>query len=802
MNSKRILNSNLTLLINLNFYQMKKVLLGLLVVALTVVGCQNYDDQFDSLNDKIASLSSEVSALKAIQTTVTALGTKLDALAGSALTDSDLAEILTEVADVQASVDGLDAVTDEVEDLNDEVDQILEKLGDLLAANAFYEGNLTITNLGQLANAHELIKTGADDPTITVKGHVRVVVGTALKDSIASVNSILAKIRSVQGTVTVTSEVDAPLPALSYVTGDVFLDGKKGKAAIAADKLLTVDGNLHVTDLTGALSFPALGSVGTVQINNTETKNVTITSVSIPGMTAGTVQTAAGKLILPNATSVSLGGTLPAQVILAKCTAFDLTTGGSQGDLELLLGGTAATLSLGVTKLTGITSITTSGNINLTAVTDVATATFTFTTASSELHLPAVTKITAGGLAGGFTTNDKCVTVDLSALKTLTATMTLPGVTGLTLTALTSQTMPIIAVKATVYDAPALSVKEGLIDLKDATDLTVHLGSLVHTATYSDLLPDAARIKTLKLMAQDNGSVLSVATFTILADLTYAGVKAKTPAANAQNNTLSITASNTKLTSLAISGYLGSLTVSATPLLTSLDTTGGYIVDTQVDSNPKLTSFVFAHSHVQKDNASSVAIRNNPLITSVDMSSLPKVQTVTITNNVKLTSIVAPSATVLATSNATITVKISGNKLSGTYTAATAPSGTVSYTAATLVSAEASSFKSWIEANRIVDLNGGPSGDGTLDRTLAKLDGTSTAPALGSGVTGNAIIYDIDIDDVDAATGAQALSAKLDADAAVQKGPDGNAATADDDSDNATNAASGISTHNELQLVQ
>jgi hypothetical protein len=669
---------------------------------------------------------------------------------------------------------------------------------------------LTITNLGQLANAHELIKTGADDPTITVKGHVRVVVGAALKDSIASVNSILAKIRSVQGTVTLTSEVDAPLPALSYVTGNVFLDGKKGKAAIAADKLLTVDGNLHVTDLNGDLAFPSLGSVGIVEIKVTEAKSVTITSLNISGMTAGTVQTESGKLILPNATSVSLGGTLPAQVVLKKCTAFDLTTGGSQGNLELLLGGTAATLGLGVTKLTGITSITTSGNINLPNVTEVATATFKFETASSELHLPAVTKIASAGMTGGFTTNDKCVTVDLAALKTLTATMTLPGVTGLTLTALTSQTMPIIAVKATVFDAPAVSVKEGLIDLKDGADLTVHLGSLVHTATYSNLLPDAARVKTLKLMAQDNGSVLSVATFTILADLTYAGVEAKTPAANAQNNTLSITASNTKLSALAISGYLGALTIAAAPELVTLDTTGGYIIDLLVNANPKLTTFVFGHNHVQKDNASTVTIGNNPLITSVDMSSLGKVKTVSVTTNVKLTSIVAPSSSVLATSSAIVSVTIHGNKLSGTWTAGTAPSETVSYTAPTLVSAEASSFKSWIEANRIVDYNdeaGGPNGDGKPDRTLAKTDFTTTDIARGSGVTAQAIFYNIDIDDVDAATGSQALSAKLDASTTAQAGADGTHSTARDDSDNKTGnawskAGGGISTHNELQLVQ
>ena len=46
---------------------MKKGLLGLLVVALTIVGCQNYDDQFDELNDKILSLSQSISELDGIR---------------------------------------------------------------------------------------------------------------------------------------------------------------------------------------------------------------------------------------------------------------------------------------------------------------------------------------------------------------------------------------------------------------------------------------------------------------------------------------------------------------------------------------------------------------------------------------------------------------------------------------------------------------------------------------------------------------------------------------------------------------
>ena len=39
---------------------MKKGLLGLVILALTIVGCQNYDDQFDELNDKILTLSQRV----------------------------------------------------------------------------------------------------------------------------------------------------------------------------------------------------------------------------------------------------------------------------------------------------------------------------------------------------------------------------------------------------------------------------------------------------------------------------------------------------------------------------------------------------------------------------------------------------------------------------------------------------------------------------------------------------------------------------------------------------------------------
>ena len=133
------------------------------------------------------------------------------------------------------------------------------------------------------------------------------------------------------------------------------------------------------------------------------------------------------------------------------------------------------------------------------------------------------------------------------------------------------------------------------------------------------------------------------------------------------------------------------------------------------------------------------------------MSSLSKVGTVDIQGNAKLASIVAPSTSVLATSLATINVVISANDITGTYTAATAPTGTVTYTAPVITNASLASFKAFINANVNVDI---ADPIGTPDRTLAAAGHASyaansnTGAAFG-GVTANPVIFNMDIDNVD-----------------------------------------------------
>jgi len=129
---------------------MKKGLLSFLLAALTLVGCQNYDDQFDELNAKILALQSELTSISAIQSAITDLNTKIAAVQSSALTAADLAGIISDLDAVQAAVANLGDVGTEVENLNAEVDEILAALDDLLAANAVI--NQDQTNNGIFIN--------------------------------------------------------------------------------------------------------------------------------------------------------------------------------------------------------------------------------------------------------------------------------------------------------------------------------------------------------------------------------------------------------------------------------------------------------------------------------------------------------------------------------------------------------------------------------------------------------------------------------------------------------------------------
>jgi hypothetical protein len=310
--------------------------------------------------------------------------------------------------------------------------------------------------------------------------------------------------------------------------------------------------------------------------------------------------------------------------------------------------------------------------------------------------------------------------------------------------------------------------------------------------------------KTTELTVGSQTGTLDVSVGADLATLNFTGAQHTPAGEDNQTNALSITVSNTKLKTLNIgaTSYLKDLNITNSALETL--NTAGAIINTNVVSNAALTTFGFAHTHLQGDRESTVAIGDNALITSVNMSSLSKVGTVSVTNNPKLTSLVPPSSDVLATSLANISVSINNNKLAGTYKPATAPTGTVTYSLPEITSTELSAFKSWILANQDVDI-ADPIGGSTATEIAASLDRTHLAAgaagyATGSGVTGVSFSMDIDETDNTATTAVEkvTLQSLMAADTAATAGATGSGA--DDDNDNA--ATLGVGTARELATVQ
>ena len=682
---------------------MKKGLLGLLVIALTVVGCQNYDDQFDDLNSKISSLATTVDGLLSVQTSVSALSTKLDNLASTALTDSDLTGILTEVAAVKASVAALETtdvsgIEAEVADLDTEVASIIEKLNELLTANAVINQNIRITSLAELSLAEDLISTGAEDPNVTINGSL-VVNTTGSSDitgaaNVTRLNAVMAKIKVVMKTVTVTTDEAVSASALQYIQGNLDIAAATG--SVAAGALTTVTGAMTINQ-GGALLMPTLNSVaGGITIN---TSGVTVTSVDFSGLTEGAARTGANALELAEATSVKISGVLPTTVNCPKATTFVSNSTSAQTTTTITIDG-STDFSLGSASFSGDVAITATGAVNLAGVTSAKALSIT---SGGDINLGGLTAITGTAAISGTTANLGSVAsiaastvvtatdITLAALASTsgTGTLTLVGPTSVSLPALTSNVGGITAADATTFAAPAL-VTSGTIDVKAAA--TVHVKNLTSTFT----LADWGTIVNLKLFEQDTSIDFSQAAHLVTLDFTG---KLVSPAVeNGQANALTISSGNASLTTLTIgsAGGIGTLTVSASTLTTLK--TAGVILNTVVTRNTALATFEFEHTHVNGDNATVVDIVGNPKILAVNLGTLSKVKHVNITGNASLTTVSAPSAAVLAEPITTVTVTIQNNDTGGTYTKAVAGTETTPYQPATLTGETVTGFKGFIDA--------------------------------------------------------------------------------------------------------
>ena len=746
----------------------KRSLLSLLALAgIFLVGCQNYDDQFDQLNKKINDLQTDLDNVGDINSKIEALQEDIDDLAN----DDSVSDIATSVAELQSRLTALgeqltelqnavgedpEVTQEDVDEINDSIEELQEQIDELLSRNAFAQGPISITNQAELAYVRSLGEFS------NVRGNLTVnITDEELRDSIDVVNTILGRIQVISGgDLSLTGHASHTLDAseISFVDGNLTVATKDADLSALA----SVSKNVNLT-YAKSYNFPNLTKTGSITL----TDGTGVTQVNFPvlravdGSKLSTTGSTAGHATFSRATSVNLG-----DIEVTNLTANEATTV-SLGYDGPLSGTTTITATKADASIT--TKITSTGTKTFTIVADDG-ATLDLSTLKTVNGITSLTggTVNLSALTGAATlTINEAETITLDALTAATGTVNLPDATAVTANKLAAA-RAINAVKATRFSASVLALTH-TVSLTKATDITI--------GSSSAALLEAPAVKDLTLTQLANGVTLEVDGYTKLEDLSVTGKEAATRGHNNQNNEV-ISDDAAKLETVTLAGFLGLVDLANNDDLNEI-TTSGNIRGIEINNNDDLEEITLGHSFVSGDLASTVTVTNNADLSSLNMAAVKRAKTITVQDNAKLTSIVVDtgqSTESLAEPVANLNFTVTGNKLLGSYTAARAGTETTAYVPAKAVQADLYRFKQLIKAYQ--GRTGGHSGNMTFNLSYDEVAG----PVPGTTVAGT-------------------LIASLDADTIAQTGPGG---TAPAQTDNGTNANSGINNHatiDELALL-
>ena len=661
---------------------MKKGLLSLLALALTVVGCQNYDDQFDELTSQITSLQSTVDGLTGISTAISSLQSDVTAItaavAGLSNYDdtavlSQLGTISSTLADLLAQLDGVATAAD-LETISNTLADVQADVKELLNANATISQAILINSSASLQYVESLIATGTDDPNVIVNNTVTIDTGTLTDAEKARANEVAAKIATVIGDVTITGAEAITMSELTYIDGNYIVSG----ADHSEPKLSSITGDLIITqEVAAPLTFGVLSSV--TNIVGKGTTLATVTSIDLSGVTvSGDVGTGtvSNTLTATQATGIIDLGTVDnfatitankaSQIIIDDAAAYP----------------TALTINAAVAS-----------NINITAATSLGGALTIVATDSTVLNADTLTGTLSANIAVG-----DLGTANLDGVAEITGTL---GASVLNVDGLThlggSATVDLDGITSLVTTA---ELGSNAVGTAAATAITISKFSDVDAGSLTDL--GSAVLASLTVTAQSGqvsftgGSADDLKTLHITLDGADTGVDVEVSGVNS-------------LTHLTIAGTAREVNVNANTALTTL-TTEGFINDFTADTLAALSSLDIGHTYTTDfTRPFNFVVNDVDLITSLDLSSLNKVFNLFITNNAVLSDITAPANTIAITPdtlNGTIpNIMVLNNSIQATYTAAqaTVPSDGINpqtdFVSSTLESSSLSSIKDFIEAN-------------------------------------------------------------------------------------------------------
>ncbi|MDA9262634.1 hypothetical protein N9P64_00845 [bacterium] len=654
---------------------MKKGLLSLLAVALTIVSCQNYDDQFAELTGLVNTLSSDVEGLTQVQTDLASVKATVNGLvtAISAIPTTDnstaLTDVLAKLVLAQADIDAIELIlaggvasADDLAAIDTLIDAVQDGVNTLLTKNAAITVNIIINDTDTLATAAEYIEIGELSPAgYLLSGTLTVDHTNLTDDQITEANILTAKIISVSSAVTVNGAVD--LSGLSYIGGKYSI---KGAVAPLDDTISSLGNDLDVDGEQGVISFPNLTSiVGNVLVTS---EKASVTSIDLSSVT----------VVGADKTFQVGNSSLFTALETADFGPYVMTTVDNPLATSITLGQktTSAALNITAPKATTIdVNVMTDNDEAITIISAASTAVIHFDalkTASAvisntgsvlEFHLPALTE-TDNAL------NLNAATVNLSGLKKVLddGDITLvDNVAVLTTSAFVSAVEP-ITFKTTGpahvdFSSLVLSVDGALSLSVSTTQVTV--------ASTSDA--------TLARMG-----VLSANTKLITANVT------------AQSTSVSLTAQANKLTTLNFTGKISAAAAVSleidnaaaalkTIVVADVDnlelissavvtvTTSGAINDVVLTTGAAtLKSVTIGHGPHAYTNypAQKFEATGNTALKAVDLSTVVLLDEATITGNDALAVITAPAATGMLLSNALVNLTINDNSLTATGTVA------------------------------------------------------------------------------------------------------------------------------------
>ena len=678
---------------------MKKGLLSLLALALTVVGCQNYDDQFAELTSLIEDLQTEVEgipdvsqSIATLQSTVAAIssavtsGNAANAAANQA-TVASLATVSQTLADLQASLGNvaqagdLDAISSTLADVQADVRELLE-------ANAVINQDITINNAATLEYVETLISTAADDPNVIVNGKVLIDTRNLTDAEVTRASAVAAKLATILGDgagdpgLEVISDSAVTFTNLAFIDDDYTVNGADQDDAA----LRTVSGNLSINHngADAALDYSQITSVGDVTIAATTASSAT--SVNFSGVDGGTMTIlgqAAGVLNYPRAATVDLGtfdfGTIDAAS--ASSINSDMSATTTNLIIEADVAGSVTFNSLEDATHTITVNASSTTNVFFNALDNATGAIDAATPKVNQFHIPALA-------ATGATLTVDAGTINAAALATIGHATDFNSVGTAILSALTSVTA-------------GLTIDEGPINLPNAAfsaALTTNATTVHVAADTSGTLANVsgANVDFLTIGSQAV-AVTDVPATLVTIDITASGDGGAT-------HDFTVTNAAAALRGVTVNGF-DVVTLGASGAGTGITTvtTGGTIRNFASVDNASLAELNIAHTWDDSyTDAQVVDIIGNTSLTGLNLASVARLEACTITGNTAMTSIMAPSGSDPLTPGATTSFTISGNSLTATYTYAVAAVqdgiNNTPYVEATIEQASLESWKDYFEA--------------------------------------------------------------------------------------------------------